>query len=141
MTTPVYDAITIARLSVEAAVKPLVLAQQGGTGAPRFYWQRQSANVYPCAIHQSQDRGGEGASFLNIGAWAGLWTIQAYANDQTTADAWLAAIQGGMASLAPPTGYTSGYSIQADYDRPLILPPDRDIYPSGAIWRIRITRS
>lgn len=140
MTTPVLDAIAIARLSVEDAVKPLVLVQQGGTGAPRFYWQRQSVNTYPCAIHQSQDRGGKGASFLDIGAWSGLWAIQAYATDQTTAEDWMAAIRGGMDSLALPTGYT-GYSIQADYEQPLSLPPAENIWQAGAIWRIRITRS
>jgi hypothetical protein len=140
MTTPVYDATTIARLSVDDAVRPLVAAKQADSKAVRFFWRRQSLNIYPCVIHQSQDNGGTGAHFLNIGAWAGLWVIQAFAKDQATADEWLAAVRAGMDALAIPSGYSS-LSIQADYEQPLILPPDQDIYPSGAIWRIRITRS
>ena len=140
MTTPVLDAILIARQSVDDALRPLVAAKQNDGKAVRLYWQRQSVNLYPCVIHQSQDRGGQDASFLAIGGWSGLWAVQTYAMDQATADDWLAAIRDGMDDLALPSGYT-GYSIQADFEQPLVVPPDESIWQAGAIWRIRITRT
>lgn len=142
MTTPVYDAIAIARLSVEAALAPLVRAQHNNSGEARLYWFKPPAGQppLPYVVHQTQDRGGLPAHFLNIGAWAGLWAVKVLANSAALAEEWLAAIDGGMDSLALPSGYT-GYSIQADYEQPLVLPPDQDVWQSGAIWRIRITRS
>lgn len=135
----VYDAVTIARLSVEAALKPLVLTQQAGVGVPRVYWKLQTANIYPCVIHHSQDRGGQNASFLATGRWSGLWTVQAFATDPAVAEAWYAAIRPGMDSLALPSGYT-GYSIQAIFDTTLDLGTDKGMWPAGAIWEILITR-
>jgi hypothetical protein len=135
----VYDAITITRRAVEAALGPLILAQQGGTPPTRLYWQRQSMNVYPCVIHQNQDRGGLNASFLSFGSWEGEWVVQAFATDQETADTWLAAVRGGMDSLSLPAGWTA-ISIQAVYDHPVVVPPQENIWPAGALWRVRLTR-
>lgn len=138
----VYDAITIARLSVEAALKPLVLIQQGGTGAPRLYWRKAATGApLPCVVHQSQDQGGQNTPFLGIGGWVGEWAVKALANDDATAEAWLAAIRPGMDSLALPAAFPTGYSIQAIYDRPLVLPPDQQVFQAAAIWLLHITRS
>lgn len=139
----VYDAITIARLSVEAALAPLVLTKQGGTGAPRLYWRKPATGALalgPVVVQQSQDNGGENSSFLGIGAWESEWALRALANNDATAEEWLAAVRGGMHSLALPAGY-SNYSIQAIYDRPLVLPPDQQVYQSAEVWLLRITRT
>jgi hypothetical protein len=138
----VYDAITIARLSVEAALKPLVLTQQGGVGVPRLYWRKAQAGApLPAVVHQSQGAGGVNASFLGFGGWEDEWTVKALANTDELAESWLAAIRAGMDSLVLPAAFPTGYSIQAIYDRPLVLPPDQQVFQSAAIWIIRITRS
>jgi hypothetical protein len=138
----VYDAITIARLSVEAALKPLVLTQQGGTGAARLYWRKAvTGAALPCVVHASQDQGGINDSFLGIGGWSGEWTVKALANTDDLAETWLAAIRTGMDALALPAAFPTGYSIQAIYDRPLVVPPDLSVFQAAAIWLIRITRS
>lgn len=138
----VYDAIAIARLSVEAALKPLVLTQQGGVGAPRLYWRKAvTGAALPCVVHQSQDGGGVNDPFLSVGGWSGEWTVKALANDDATSETWLAAIRGGMDALALPATFPTGYTIQAIYDRPLVLPPDQAVYQAAAVWLIRITRA
>lgn len=138
----VYDAVTIARLAVEAALKPLVLAQQGGVGVPRLYWRKAvTGAALPCVVQQSQDGGGINDSFLGFGGWFGEWTVKALANDDATAEAWLAAIRAGMDALVLPASFPTGYSIQAIYDRPLVLPPDQLVFQSAAIWIVRIMRS
>lgn len=138
----VYDAITIARLAVEAALKPLVLTQQGGVGVPRLYWRKAVTGApLPAVVHQSQDAGGVNASFLGYGGWEGDWTVKTLANDDATAEAWLAAIRTGMDSLALPASFSTGYTIQAIYDRPLVLPPDLQVYQSAAVWIVYIVRA
>ena len=138
----VYDAVTIARLSVEAALRPLVLTQQGGVGVPRLYWRKAvTGSPLPCVVHQSQGGGGQNASCLGFGAWEDEWTIKALANDDATGEAWLAAIRTGMDALTLPAAFPTGYSIQAIYDRPLVLPPEQQVFQSAAIWIVRITRT
>lgn len=138
----VYDAITIARLSVEAALKPLVLTQQGGVGVPRLYWRKAvTGATLPAVVHQSQDAGGVNAPFLGFGGWEGDWTVKALANTDELAETWLAAIRTGMDSLALPASFPTGYSIQAIYDRPLVLPPEQQVYQSAAVWIVRIFRA
>jgi hypothetical protein len=136
----VYDALTITRQSIEDALGPLVAAQQGGNGAVRLYYQRQTADRYPCVVHQSQDNGGTADHRIGAGGWSGLWTLRALATDSATAEAWLAAVRAGMDDLTLPAGY-SGYTIDALFDRPLALPPSENIHQAAAIYRVRIART
>lgn len=139
-TTPVYDAITIARESVSAALAPLVAAQQADGLAVRLRYQRMPAAFeLPYCVHQNQDQGGAPELLLNGAGWSGLWVVKVFATAIGVADAWLAAIRGGMDSLSLPAPYT-GYSIRADFDRPLVIPPDGEVWQSAALWRIHIYR-
>lgn len=139
-TTPIADAVTIARLSVEAALSPLVATQQGDGLAVRLRYQRMpAAYTLPYVVHQAQDGGGLGDPFLDGAGWMGLWAVKVFATTITTADAWLSAIRGGMDSLSLPAGY-SGLSIRADFERPLVIPPDGETWQAAALWRIRIYR-
>jgi len=136
---PVQDAITIAKAAVETALKPLVKAQHGNSGEARLYYFKPLSGQppLPYTVHQPQDLGGRTSSWLNNGAWSGLWTVKTLANDMATALAWMSAIDGGMDSLAAPTGY----ALMAEYDRPLALPPDGDVWQAGGIWRIYVIRT
>lgn len=139
-TTPIADAVTIARLSVEAALSPLIATQQGDGLAVRLRYARMpAAYTLPYVIHGLQDGGGAADPTLDGAGWAGLWAVKVFATSIATADAWLAAIRGGMDSLSLPAGY-SGLSIRADYERPIVIPPDGETWQAAAMWRIRIYR-
>lgn len=139
-TTPIADAVIIARLAVEASLTPLVATQQADGLAVRLRYARMpAAYTLPYVVHQAQDGGGLGDPFLDGAGWMGLWAVKVFATTIALADSWLVAVRGGMDGLALPVGY-SGLSIRADYDRPLVIPPDGETWQAAALWRIRIYR-
>lgn len=123
---PIYSAITVLRTAIFNALDPLTTAG--------VYWQRATQGVAPpYVIAQSQDAGGNAVKTIGAFGWQGLVTVKAIAPTLSAAEALLAAVVPGMASLA----YT-GFSFVSRYERPIIIPPDGDIWQAAHQWRIFI---
>lgn len=125
--TPVLAAIRILRTAVFQALGPLTL-----TGV---YWQRADQGVaLPFVVYQSQDLGGAAVERIGSLDWQGLVTVKALAGSQSAAETLLAAVAPGMASLS-----AAGSSITTRYVRPIVIPPDGDIWQAAHQWRVWIT--
>lgn len=131
---PIPDAIAIVRVALYSALSPLCASYNG---RPKCYWlvAEQGAPL-PLMISQSQDNGGQDASFLNGGGWEGLITVKALAASQSAAEALLAGVPAALEGMAHPSGYT----IRATFDRPLVLPPKDGVYQDAQIWHITLYR-
>lgn len=133
---PIPDAIAIVRVAVVGALAPLC-----GTfsGRPLCYWllAEQGAPL-PFLVVQSQDGGGDDASFLSLGGWAGLITVKAVAASPHAAEIQLAGVAQAMEGLIAPSGYT----IHSTFRRPLVIPPDTSqIHQAGGIYRVQLYRT
>lgn len=134
MTTPIANAIPLARAAVYAALAPLVGTYQS---LPRCYWLAAAQGApLPLLVMQSQDGGGGDASMLNLGGWSGLITVKAIAASLAGAEALLSGVPAAMEALAAPAGYT----IRATLARPLTLPPSEDVWSAGLIYSIDLFR-
>jgi len=133
--TPILDAITLVRVAIRNALKPLA-APHG------VYWLQADQSTpdqpvaYPYIIFQSQDLGGKDVKHLGDYGWQGLVTIRALADGPAGklrgAEALLVAVLPGMDSLA-----SAGYGFFVEHERPLVLPPDVDgIWQAGSIYRV-----
>jgi hypothetical protein len=123
---PIYNAITVLRFAVAAALTPLTSAG--------VYWLRADQDVpLPYVIFQSQDLGGKAVERVGELSWEGLVTVRALASDQGAADTLMGAIVGGMATLS-----YAGHTITARYVRPIVIPPDGDTWQSAHQWRVHI---
>jgi hypothetical protein len=126
MTTPIYAAIPVLRTAIYTALDPLTTAG--------VYWQRAAQDAaQPYIIEQSQDAGGNAVKTIGALGWQGLVTVKALAPTLSAAEALLAAVVPGMASLAH-----AGYSFVARYERPIIIPPDGDTWQAAHQWRVFI---
>lgn len=139
--TPILDPIAILRVALFAAIGPLLSGYQDSAGRAKCYWQRadqKDANgvsvTIPYVVCQSQDNGGQAVKHVGDWGWAGLVALKALANGQTPAEILYALAAPGMAQLAHV-----GYSISADFQQPLVIPPTpTDTWQSGGIWRVTI---
>lgn len=132
---PIPDAISIVRTALYAALSPLCGTYQG---LPRCYWlvAAQGAPL-PLLVYQSQDGGGQDASLLGQGGWAGLITVKALASSPSAAEALLAGVPAALEGLSAPAGYT----IRATFNRPLVLPPKDTVWQAAHIYRIQLYRA
>lgn len=122
--TPIYDAVHIVRKAIFEALDPLTTAG--------VYWQRAAQGVaLPFVVYQSQDGGGAADKRLNMLGWQGLFTIKALASSQSAAETLMLLVAPGMTSLS-----ATGYSISAEYERPIVLPPDADVWQCCHQWRV-----
>ena len=132
---PIPNAISIVRQALYASLSPLCATYQG---LPKCYWlvAAQGAPL-PLLVMQSQDGGGQDASLLGLGGWAGLITVKALATSQSAAEALLAGVPDALAALANPDGYT----IRATFNRPLVLPPKDGVWQAAQSYQIQLFRS
>jgi hypothetical protein len=124
--TPIYDAIYILRKAIYEALDPL-------TASGIFWFQAAQGAALPFAIYQSQDLGGSAEKAVGKVWWRGLVTLRALATSQSAAETLMTAIRPGMASLA-----FTGYSIQATYDRPIVIPPDDGVWQTAHSFLVEI---
>lgn len=125
--TPIVDAVAIARVATLAALTALA-------GSTPVYWQQAGMTAAPFVIAQSQDNGGAAIKWLSLHGWSGLITVRACHTTQVAAEALFASVASGMDVLT-----ATGHFIQAEWERPLVLPPANDgIWQTGGIWRVII---
>lgn len=138
---PIPDALTVVRVALLAALAPLCGTYNGNR---KCYWQIQEPDPdtgtlapLPIIVFQSQDGGGQDASFLGLGGWEGEITIRALALTLADAEAQIASVPAALEALANPVGYT----IRATFLRPLALSPKDLVYTAAQIYRIQLYRS
>ena len=121
---PIYDAIHIVRRAVFEALDPLTTAG--------VYWQQAAQGAaLPFVIYQSQDGGGSANKRLSNLGWQGLITVKALAANQSAAETLMLAVSPGMGALS-----ATGYSISAEYERPIVLPPQDGVWQCCHQWRV-----
>lgn len=126
---PILDSIALIRALIVPALDAL-------TTRPVGWWQVNQGTALPYAVVQSQDLGGVSTPRLGSLGWSGLITVKALASDLKAAEALLAAIAPGMASLVAP----AGYDLSVRFVRPLALPPADGTWQIGGIWEVILER-
>ena len=128
MTTPIYDVITRLRFA-------LVAALTARTTRGVYWLEAPSGAARPFVVVQSQDLGGRAERQIGALDWSGLIVVKALADTLGAAEALMTQVAPGMDALA-----STGYSVVATYDRPIVLPPDAGIWQSAHQWRVSIHR-
>lgn len=132
---PIPNALDVVRVALYAALSPLCGAYNSH---PKCYWLIAELGApLPLLVFQSQDGGGQDASFIGLGGWQGEITIRALAASPNAAAAQLAGVPAALEALTNPAGYT----IRATFLRPLTLPPKDGVWTSGQIYRIHLYRA
>ncbi len=132
---PIPDALTIVRVALYAALSPLCGRYNNN---PKCYWLiAEEGATFPLMVYQSQDGGGQDASYLGIGGWQGDITIRALASKLSEAENLIAGVPAALESLANPAGYT----IKATLVRPLVIPPKDRVWTAAQIYRIQLYRA
>jgi hypothetical protein len=123
--TPIYNAVYLVRKAISDALDPL-------TTSPVSWAQADEDIEPPFVIYQSQDAGGRAEKRLNELGWSGLITVKAIATNQGAAETLMNAVAPGMASLS-----SAGYTIGAEYERPIVIPPDESgRWTAAHQWRV-----
>lgn len=129
MPSPIYTSVRLARNAIKAAL-------QARTTRPVRWWRAFSSDTRPYVVIQSQDLGGRAEKRVGDIGWSGLIVVKAVGDLPDTAEQLMAAVAPGMEALSSP-----GYTIRAEYDRPIALPPDGDTHSDAHQWRVSLHRS
>ena len=125
MPSPIYNALNLVRKAIFEALDPL-------TTAPIYWQQAAQGQALPLVVYQSQDGGGSAEKHLNAIGWEGLITVKALASNQSAAETLINMVAPGMASLS-----STGYTVCAEYERPVVIPPDAaGVWQAAHQWRV-----